>query len=131
MEKDIQFEILEDYLVWSNLKSGSASISMTGYDSKRFTLNSDVVTVKFDEVLYGFKSIPELNSIILISKTEVSVLKLGSNDSKVSLNEIANLPFKEVENEIIQLAIVQSDNNYLMILILHDEYQLVKLMLNT
>ena len=72
-----------------------------GYDSQKHTLTTDVLSVKFDEVIYGFKSVPNLNSLILISKTEAVVLKLGSNGSTVSLNEEASLPFKEVEKEIL------------------------------
>ena len=101
MEDDIQFEILEEYLVWRNKTSATAPINLMGYDSQKHTLNTDVLSVKFDEVIYGFKSAPNLNSLILISKTEAVVLKLGSNGSTVSLNEEASLPFKEVEKEIL------------------------------
>ena len=50
-----------------------------GFDSQKHVLNTDVLSVKFDEVIYGFKSVPNLNSFILISKTEAVVQNLGSN----------------------------------------------------
>ena len=72
-----------------------------GFDSQKHVLNTDVLSVKFDEVIYGFKSVPNLNSFILISKTEAVVQNLGSNETTVSLNEEASLPFNEVETEIL------------------------------
>ena len=69
--------------------------------------------------------------MVLISKSEVTILKLGSNDSKVSLSETTSLAFKEVDNEVHQIAITPTDGSHLMLVILHDEYQLTKLVLNT
>ena len=99
-----QFEVLDDFLAWRTstpFQSASSTVNVMSYDRRQYALNQDVLAVKFEEPLLGFKGIAHLNSLALISKSEVAILKLGSSGSNISLNETASKPLKEIDNDVL------------------------------
>ena len=87
--------------------------------------------IDFDEPVLGFCDFPhQTNSFVLATKTEIAVLTLQSNGTNTTMTESASMPFKEVEKELLQMAVTPQDATFIDVLILHDDYQLTKLVLN-
>ena len=109
-------------------------MNILNFDPSSMTLAPQATTIEFAEKLLACKTVPHQRDwAILVTLQEVALMEFSRSNGLI---EKASISHEEIEEEVHQMVVTFSSRpesgnaSYLNIVILHDQFMLMKLVLN-